>query len=521
MMATVQISGCKCQCVGLSFVVDVLPTTLLFRCYAHDLRDPWVSTKRVSRCRNPCRNHCINPTSAGGVVRLCGARGLEPALVAAAVGRGGHRTPILPVVISGGAPAQKHHTSSSSSSSVSSGLAAASLPEGAHAAILKHSPRPCYYRIDRERLFCREAWQPVAAEAAAARARSNGGSGRGKIVLVVEADSLSSDAPQTLMSSPVKSAAAVGARGGGGSSGGGLGEHQAVWGLAMLRRALEERRERESGRVASVLLAERRLVDVEGSSTVSIDARAALLLSVLSWAQQCAAEALAEGLDVPASSESESGTPSRGDKTAAYPAETPAAPVVPEGDAGDSPAAKQLAEGQATVASTMPSADADARTDDDADAGTDADGDDTAVGGGSKGDGTARGEAAEAIDAPTPPPASTATRVLGVLENMGRGVRVAVAPFGQLRSTVGRSLSAVTCWVEKSRRRASVPGKGASTSRVLYFDTDDDESFQWLAAQVSSRAGGPSSMDACWEFWGFGDGIFYSRVPAIVVEFWV
>lgn len=443
-------------------------------------------------------------------MRLCGARGLEPALVAAAVGRGGYRTPILPVVISGGAPAQTQHTSSSSS--VSSGLAAASLPEGALAAILKHSPRPCYYRIDRERLFCREAWQPVAAEASAARARSNG-SGRGEIVLVVEADSLSSDAPQTLLSSPVKSATTVGARDGrGNGSGGGLGEDQAVWGLAMLRRALKEKREK--GRVASVLLAERRLVDVdaEGSSTVSIDARAALLLSVLSWAQQCTAEALAEGQDVPAPSDSGTSS-SQGDETASYSEGTPAAPVVPEGDAGDSPAAKQIAEGQATVVDTTQSADSDADAD--------ADADDAALGGGAKADGTAAEKTAEAIDPPSPTPASTAARVLGLLENMGRGVRVAVAPFGQLRSIVGRSLSVVARWVEQTRRRPAVPGKGASTSRVLCYDTDDDESFRWLAAQVRGARGREGRAPRILGVFGLWGHSIRSGVPTIVIEIWV
>lgn len=414
-------------------------------------------------------------------MRLCGARGLEPALVAAAAGRGGYRTPILPVVISGGASAQKRNFNFTSSNRASSGLAASSLPEGALAAILKCSPRPCYYRIDRERLFCREAWQPVAAEVAGAGASSNG---RGEIVLVVEADSLSSDAPQTLMSPPVKSATVVGVcgGGGGGTSGasGGLGEDQAVWGLAMLRRALEEKRERESGRVASVLLAERRLIDVEGSSTVSIDARAALLLSVLSWAQQCAAEALAQGAPAP----SGSSTSSRGDETEAYSAETPAAApaVVPEGDTGGGDSST---EGQAAVVYTTQSADVDAVADAGVDADADADG--TAVGGESRADGITGGEInTEAGDPSTLPPASAAARVLGVLENMGRGVRVAVAPFGQLRSTLGCSLSAVSCWVDRNRRRAPILslGKGAATSRVLCYDTDDDESFRWLAAQV-------------------------------------
>lgn len=404
-------------------------------------------------------------------MRLCGARGLEPALIAAAAGRGGHQTPILPVVISRGAFAQEHATSSHR---VSSGLAASSLSEGALAAIAKYYPRPCYYRIDRERLFSREAWQPVAAKVAEAGA---GSSAPGKIVLVVEADSLSSDSPQTLLSSPVKSATVAGVRGGSdtGGASGGLGEDQAVWGLAMLRRALEEKRERESGRVASVLLAERRIADAEGSKTVSIDARAALLLSVFSWAQQCAAEALAQGAQA-------SATQSRGDEMAADSPETPAALQVAEGDTEDlsRATAAKGAEGQPTVVSAAQPADADG----------DGDGDADANGGESRAGGVTGGAQSEAEDPSTPPPPSAAARVLGVLENMGRGVRVAVAPFGQLRSTIDRSLSTVSGWVDKNRRRASMAAKAAATSRVLCYDTDDDESFRWLAAQVKNLEGG-------------------------------
>lgn len=392
-------------------------------------------------------------------MRLCGARGLEPALVAAAAGRGGYRTPILPVVISGGVSGQQRYTSSDG---ISSSRAEPSLPAGALSAVIKRSPRPCYHRIDQDRLFCREAWQPVAAEVAEVGVGSNDR----EIVLVLEADSLSSDVPQTLMSSPIKSAAVAGVYGGGGT-GGGLGEDQAVWGLAMLRRALEEKRERDSGRVASVLLAERRLVDVEGSTTVSINARAALLLSVLSWAQQCAAESLAH--DVGASSDSSA--QSAGDETAACTAETTTA-MLPEDDAG-SATTTQIAEVKPDVVHTTDGVDEEPRADD-----------------------TVGEDTAQAEEHATPPDGgplvastNTAARILGGLEHIGRGVRVAVAPFGQLRSAIDRPLGVISAWVKDKAGRVAFPGAGAAASRVLFYDTDDDESFLWLAAQVNLESG--------------------------------
>ncbi|CAM9162490.1 unnamed protein product, partial [Hapterophycus canaliculatus] len=410
--------------------------------------------------------------SAGGVVRLCGARGLEPALVAAAAGRGGYRAPVLPVVISGGAFSRErgivHHSSRGLSN-----LAAFSLPEGARAAVAKCSPRPCYYRIDRDRLFCREAWKPVASEVAAVGASLNDDRG---MVLVIEADALSSDDPQGLMSPPAKSAA-TGARSGGGVGlGGRLGEDQALWGLSMLRRAIEEKREREnSGRVASVLLAERRMAEVEGSTTVSIDARAALLLSVLSWAQQWAVEGGANDA-VSLSSRSSEGSLSRpvDDETETLVHEV-AAPKLPENDA---------AAGSATAMTTAQAEDTaavfDAEDDAAAPSGEEA-----------RGTGEEEEEVLEVRDVTTPPDdedqtvrPSTTARVLGTLEGVGRGVRVAVAPVGRVWSAAGRSLSVAYAWAEERRRRVSPPEDAGVCRRTLLYDTDDDESFRWLAAQM-------------------------------------
>lgn len=391
-------------------------------------------------------------------MRLCGARGLEPALVAGVAGRGGYRTPILPVVISGGVSGQPRLPSSDG---ILSGRAASSLPAGALSAVVKRSPRPCYHRIDQDRLFCRKAWQPVAAEVAEVGASSNGR----EIVLVLEADSLSSDVPQTIMSSPVQPAAAVGVSRGGG--GGGLGEDEAVWGLAMLRREVEEKRERDSGRVASVVLAERRLVGEEGSTMVSINARAALLLSVLSWAQQCVAESVAH--DAGASG---GNAPSAGDETTACTAETTTTKG-PEDEAAGPATATQVAEVKPAVVNTADDVGEELRAD------------------GTVGDNTPEAEehASPPDGEPRASSANTAARILGGLEHIGRGVRVAVAPFGQLRSAIGRPLGVISAWVKDKRRRVTVSGAGAAAKRVLFYDTDDDESFRWLATEVKIARG--------------------------------
>ncbi|CAM9538036.1 unnamed protein product, partial [Ectocarpus fasciculatus] len=388
--------------------------------------------------------------SAGGVVRLCGARGLEPALVAPVAGRGGYRTPILPVVVSGGGFG--HHSGGWRSSDAASSF----LPEGALSAVAKVSPRPCYYRIGGDRVFCREAWQPVVLALAETGATSESR----EIVLVMEADAVSSDAPQTLMSPPLER------KGGEGR----LGEDQAVWGLAMLRRALEERRssrERGAGRVASVLLAERRLVGAEGSrtTTVSIDARAALLLSVLSWAEQCQGDD-----DALADEANASPGKSASDGEAADCAADPTALAADRDPAGSTTAA--------AVADVLDTTENSAAPEEESEAGAGAAAADEEEGI-VDGDATARAD-----DDEQAPSASTAARVLVVLESMGRGVRVAAAPFGQVRSAVGRSLGAVSAWLAKKGRRPATADAATNINRMLVYETDDEESFRWLAAKM-------------------------------------
>lgn len=373
---------------------------------------------------------------AGGVVRLCGARGLGPALVAAR--REGRHTSILPVVIASGALGPERLGSTS-----------ASLPDESRAAVAKSSPRPCYFRIDAGRLFSREAWQPVMSELADAASSSNGL----KIVLVVEADTLSSDVPQALLVSPAAAAAAAAAGGVGGGvmreGAGDLDADQARWGLAMLRRELED--EEQGAGLTGVLLAGTRLGGFEGS-TVSIDARAALLLSVLSWAQQCAAEAVVkeEGASVDMSLSGE-----------AVAAEAVMAPSA-QGDGVPSKPA-QAVEPENAVA----------------------DGWDGAVPEESIADaGAERVKEGEGVALENGEPVDTATSVLGVLERTGRGLRKAVlASDGRLRSAVTRTLVSVSGWVERRTR----VGNGKQESQVLLYDTDDDSSFDWLSAQVNTK----------------------------------
>lgn len=371
---------------------------------------------------------------SGGVVRLCGARGLGPALVAAR--REGRQTSILPVVIASGALGPERLGSTS-----------ASLPDESRAAVAKSSPRPCYFRIDAGRLFSREAWQPVMSELADAASSSKGR----KIVLVVEADTLSSDVPQALLVSPAAAAAAAsGVRGGVMREGAGdLDADQARWGLAMLRRELEDGKQGVG--LIGVLLAGTRLGGFEGS-TVSIDARAALLLSVLSWAQQCAAAAVVNE-EIASVDRSLSGEAVATEAVMAPSAQGDGFPSKPAQATGPENAVADGRDGAVAEESMN----------------------DVGAGGVKEGEGVAL-ENGEPVD--------TATSVLGVLERTGRSLRKAVlAADGRLRSAVTRTLVSVSGWAEIRTR----VGNGKQDSRVLLYDTDDDTSFQWLSAQVNTE----------------------------------
>lgn len=362
------------------------------------------------------------------MVRLCGTGGLELALVAAR--RGGQRTPILPVVISGGAGCRDCNPTS--------------LPEGALALVAMHSPRPCYYRVDSGRLFCRDVWQPVSSAISDAAA---GLKGR-EIVFVVEADTLSSDTPQTLLTSPVvKVTECMGSDKCKGI--GRLGEDQALWGSTMLRKALEEKG--PSGRVASVVLGSTRVADVD-KSTVSIDGRAALLLSVLSWAQRCAAESIEKvGTTVAPSS--------------LIPTDTTVVETVTEDGAAEvEDTVADSAEGTVKIMYEKAKVVA------------------TVTNSGQEGEGVT------SLYVVTLP--KTAARLLGVLEKMGTGVRrswqwlgVITAPDEHLQSTLRESTGAVFKWLDNMIKLIVDGG-----NQVLIYDTDDDESFRWLADQVKLKS---------------------------------
>lgn len=388
----------------------------------------------TARLARPCSFLPRASSGVGGVVRLCGARGLEPAL--GMTRRGGFGKRVLPVVITGRAPGPARASGSARP---------ASLPDGALAAVAECSPRPCYYRIDPERLFCREAWQPVAsaiAEAVSLRGR--------QMLLVIEADTLSSDLPQALLAHPGQVPPTQRTGDGGSEDSGRLGADQAVWGLAMLRKALEEGERR--GRVASVVLAETRVACLE-ESTVIIDARAALLLSILSWAQQCAGETVANAGGEPVEDiASDDGAGVIETVTAAS-------------TRGGGVERKSLAlEARSAVASSSSRPIAEESKVD---------------------DGAETENAGESASVESAQETSAASRVLGVLEQMGRGVRVVIAPDGRLRSTINRSLGFLSNWLEKRR----LVGAGGGISRVLVYDTDDDDSFRWLATQVTATVG--------------------------------
>ena len=365
-------------------------------------------------------------SGAGAVVRLCGVLGLESALAAAR--QDGYRTPVLPVVIAHGADRISTKSKTKSRSS-------ASLPEGALAAVAKRSPRPCYYRIDAGKLFCRKAWRPVASKIASST-RLKGGD----IVLVLEADTLSSEVPQSLLARPVDTKFE-----GVSDFEGGMSEHfgadEAIWGLTMLRRGLEEDEGRGDG-VAGVVLAGTRLADFE-ESIVSIDARAALLLSVLAWAEQCAAE-VAGAPDAPPPLEDQMAVKTTASCSSNGGDRNSTALNADDVPASDEPGAS---------AKTKKSGDADSEA-------TETD------------QGVVRGDI-ETF--------GILARVLGTLERVGFGVRSVVAPVGRLLFAVGRVTSAVCGWLGRKKTVT-----GGERSRVFLYDTDDESSFKWLAAQVTS-----------------------------------
>lgn len=378
---------------------------------------------------------------------MCGIRGLEHALLAAQREREqGIRTSIFPVVVASGG--------------LTSGASCAGLswlPEGALAAVAACSPNPAYFRVDPRRLFSPEAWRPVA------RGLTRGlNSWDEKVLLVVEADTLSSEAPQTLLTGATgpsrESTALTGERDltcAGGS--GRLEADTATWALAMLRQALKEDGRRSGGvGVTSVILAGMRGPVDEEESTIAVDARAALLLSVLTWLQRCAEEAVAQGQNGCIEEGAEIGG-RKGVSTddTALPAATMATDAPVSFSTGD--ATKVVVEAVGSEDSTTEGVD-EGRTTDNA--------------------------APETIDRSMLPRAIT---IVGMLEGTGRGLRHMVAAAGRLGSPITRSLRAFSSWFVRMDSGDEVGERESSAGRakVLLYDTDDEESFRWLAAQVN------------------------------------
>lgn len=345
-------------------------------------------------------------SKSGAVVRLCGAQGLESALRASR--QDGFKTTILPIVVARGTGSTAHR-----------GAVSGCLPEGGLSAIVKRLPQPCYFRVDPEKLFSREAWLPVTSKL------SDTTKLRGGIELVLEANTLSSDVPQSLLACPP--ADMDDNRECKNKWSGHLSTHQAIWGLNMLRTGLEDCGRGDRG-IAGVVLAGTRLADL-GHSVVSIDARAALLVSVVSWAEQCAAKVVGAS-NVPYS---------EGDPIAA--------------EANDSNLGNRSGESP-TLSAVLDAGSNQLET-----SGVDD-----------------NMETAKAIRTEDPEGYDIVARVFGALERVGRGVRLFVNPQGLFQSTINHC----TSWLEKWKVVTA-----GETNRVFLYDTDDDSSFKWLAEQVT------------------------------------
>lgn len=403
----------------------------------------------------------VRGSLASGVVRLCGIRGLESALAAARRrnNEGVQASAIFPIVIGGGAPrAEARFTSW--------------LPEGALAAVAARSPHPAFFRVSPDQLFSREAWAPATHEFATTATLK-----RGKEVLIVEADTLSSEVPQALLSSYANSRAErmgierVRRK----ETDGQLDRDQAVWGLSVLRRALEEAERGSDGcaEVASVILADTRFAAVEEELTVIIDARAALLASVLAWAQKLSEDATAD-TDDPGSVDVVDDSGEEGEVVEQL-LEATLGRVVTDGTSS-TPSTKS------TIAETETPGSANLRNETASEACIADNGENDAV----IDSNNAGGDDYDLVPAPT--------RMLQVLERTGSRVRAIVSPGRHLGRTIAKPISVILTWLSWLASSGNGEEKADESDtrrdRTLVYDTDDNDSFQWLSAQVCD--GGPS-----------------------------
>lgn len=338
----------------------------------------------------------------------------------------GLKTAFLPVVVAG----------------VDSNSGMSWLPEGALAAIASYSSNPAYFRVDSRRLFSPEAWRPVTRRLKECADSCN------QFVLL-EADTLSSETPQALLMeaarAPTDTMVSAGEHGSTRGRGRGhLTVDQASWALAMLHGALQDKEEHDGGgglSIPSVILAGSRRSRGEEESTVEIDARAALLLSVLTWVQQCE-EFVAAQRDGYAIGGAELGG---------------VEDVTDEGTAWRGATVVSAASNVSTTSTVVVEDSAPNN-----------------VSTGSRTDHTA----SESTESGS----HTVTPILRVLETMGRGVRHTVSATRHFPSTITRPFGVLSSWFS---RLGGASGRSTGRGKVLLYDTDSEESFFWVTAQVS------------------------------------
>lgn len=388
-------------------------------------------------------------------MRLCGIHGLEAALRAAWRGAGVERpcrASILPVLISSADAGMEGGVEGGSSSSSSGDGVAAARECRLH---------PRFFRVDPRRLLSRQTWQPlargltVALESNSIGSSERDGSGESSgAALVIEADTLSSQHPEALLGVDAEARTAKRDLRGEGmpfSRGVQLEVDQALWSVTALRKALEETgRSRE---VTGVILAGARFKS-GADSTVIIDARAALLASILAWTQHCPTRAPnreREKRDDADVSGAGSSAPDDSIGTESS-VEAETGGLVVSGREGSGPGAVDAGVSTREKEEEELSTEADGASPDD--------------------EGLSRSES-----------------LLVALERTGSRTRELLTPGEQMRSAVVDALRAASEWFVKLLPGQAV-GAAMTTrdgsSRILVYDTDDEPSFLWLAEQVSA-----------------------------------
>lgn len=413
----------------------------------HSVRTFWLALVRP-----PCGPHlmffCYTSSRVGGIIRLCGSYGLKAGLSGArhegepngeileakeGETRRRCRPPLLPVVISGEADLGEKAPFR------------LGLPSAALAAIAASYPRPCYFRIDSRRLLSRQAWQPIASEFADAAKNSN--NGRDTARFIIEADALSSATPQGLLTGDAEETGmkTMGVDGVHSRGKGQLDADQAVWGLATLRRTLEEAGRGEN--VAGVILAGERVVIGE-DSTVAVDARAAVLSSILAWAKQHT------NVTVGRVMKEDNGVLGK---------------TIPRSTSPSTTRAKANIHMELTLEGVLKGLRGGAEPDTEA---------------------SERRSDEEEHSAEMGEYSSPVSLMLMILERIGSTTRQLLAPpLGTLQAVILGPFSAMPRWFwKRSIGTKAELGDGWSNGYcgILLYDTDDENSFRWLATQVSS-----------------------------------